>query len=146
MKIKVVNDSKEIAVIVYFTTLTIMESLVLGLLVSTQPCIYNFEYRTDHDSCYCNNWSNVCTKGINITFIANCIYTCVYFVADDIFVERSERREGVHHQREVVELVTKPKYPNWRKKYCSVFNYIGKRNSPILLPTAIFNLDNNIGT
>ena len=33
VKIKVVNDSKEIAVIVYFTTLTIMESLVLGLLV-----------------------------------------------------------------------------------------------------------------
>ena len=33
VKIKVVNDSKEIAVIVYFTTLTIMESLVLELLV-----------------------------------------------------------------------------------------------------------------
>ena len=41
VKIKVVNDSKEIAVIVYFTTLTIMESLVLGFLVPSSQRVSN---------------------------------------------------------------------------------------------------------
>ena len=34
VKNKAVNDSKEIAVIVYFTTLTVLENLILGIVVA----------------------------------------------------------------------------------------------------------------
>ena len=92
VKIKVVNDSKEIVAIVYFCTIAIVESFLLGLV------FYNYNHASD--ALIIGHVLLAASVGIGLIFIpkvsSTYLYTYIAF-SDDISVPRSTRRESVHY-------------------------------------------------
>ena len=92
VKIKVVNDSKEIVVIVYFTTIAIVESFLLGLVLQ--------DYNNVSEALSIGHVLLAASVGVGLIFIPKVSSTYLYtFIAfsDDISVPRSTRRESVHY-------------------------------------------------
>ena len=97
MKIRVVNDSKEIAAMVYLTTIAVLESLILGLVLPG-----------NHTSIVLSAGHLVLAASaiVGLTFIPKVlctgILTCTaenqLFIIDDISLARSKRRESVYYQ------------------------------------------------
>ena len=96
VKIKAVNDAKEIVVIVYFSTIAIVESFLLGLVLQ--------DYNNVSEALSLGHVLLAASAAVGLIFIPkvqiqfisiHAQKTCTY-VPDDISVERSTWRESVH--------------------------------------------------